>query len=104
MPQPRYKQLLSEKTQDFKEALWDWLTGQLETPPRYSPWFPGDFSPFMQVNNDRALATGLTFRPIEETARDMIALLDGGGIDTERGELSLEKEAELVSLWRTRES
>lgn len=87
-------------TSNFVWVDWDWLTGQLETPPRYSPWFPGDFSPFMQVNNDRALATGLTFRPIEETARDMVALLDGGGIDTERGELSLEKEAELVERWR----
>jgi hypothetical protein len=27
----------------------------------------------MQVNNDRALAAGLDFRPISETAQDMIA-------------------------------
>jgi hypothetical protein len=30
----------------------------------------------MQVNNDRAIATGLTFRPIADTAKDMIAKLD----------------------------
>ncbi|MGB5486053.1 MAG: hypothetical protein WBN06_01545 [Lysobacterales bacterium] len=60
--------------------------------------------PSMKVNNDRALATGLTFRPIEDTARDMIARLDVSGIETERGELSLQKEVEPVERWHARES
>ncbi|MDJ0975828.1 MAG: NAD-binding protein [Planctomycetota bacterium] len=28
MPQSRYRQLLKETTRDFREAVWDWLTGQ----------------------------------------------------------------------------
>ncbi len=94
----------ANSSSEFVWVDWDWLTDQLEGPPGYSPWFPGDFSPFMQVNNDRALATGLTFRPIEDMARDMIAGLGANGINAERGELSLEKEAELVKRWRAHES
>lgn len=54
----------------------------------------------MQVNNDRALATGLIFRPIEETAKDMLAKLDKRGESDEwRGGLDLETEAALLRKW-----
>ena len=54
----------------------------------------------MQVNNDRAIAAGLTFRPIAETAKDMIANLSPeytpkGG----RGGFDLALEAELLAKW-----
>jgi hypothetical protein len=39
----------------------------------YAPWCGQDPIPFMQVNIDRALAAGLTLRPIEQTAKDMLA-------------------------------
>ena len=54
----------------------------------------------MQVNNDRALATGLTFRPIEETSKDMVALLNGRGI--ERGGFDYAAEAKLLEEWAAR--
>ena len=79
---------------------WDFILERHEQPPTYSPWFPGDPSPFMQVNNERALAAGLEFRPIEETAKDMVALLDGRGID--RGGFDLATEAELLAAWAAR--
>jgi hypothetical protein len=51
----------------------------------------------MQVNNDRALATGLTFRPIVDTARDMIAALDDS--DQWRAGLDLETEMAVLKKW-----
>lgn len=79
---------------------WDFILERHEQPPMYFPWFPGDASPFMQVNNDRALATGLEFRPIEDTAKDMVSVLDGRGID--RGGFDFATEAELLEAWAAR--
>jgi hypothetical protein len=53
----------------------------------------------MQVNNDRALATGLTFRPIADTARDMIAELDQVGEPRRRGGFEPALEAALLQKW-----
>jgi 2'-hydroxyisoflavone reductase len=54
----------------------------------------------MQVNNDRAIAAGLTFRPIAETAKDMIAKLDQVPVrDGRRGGFSAETEAGLLEKW-----
>ena len=50
--------------------------------------------------NDRALATGLTFRPIADTAKGMIANLDKvGESKLGRGGFSLELEAALLKKW-----
>ncbi|NIA27845.1 MAG: epimerase, partial [Desulfobulbaceae bacterium] len=52
------------------------------------------------VNNDRALATGLTFRPIEDTAKDMIANLDNHTVRKElRSGFDFETEAALLKKW-----
>jgi 2'-hydroxyisoflavone reductase len=57
----------------------------------------------MQVTNDRALATGLTFRPIADTAKDMIANLDHVPVrDGRRGGFSPETEAALLKKWHAR--
>ena len=54
----------------------------------------------MQVNNDRALATGLTFRPIADTAKDMIAKLDSNSVaQIGRAGFDLETEAALLKKW-----
>ena len=54
----------------------------------------------MQVNNDRALATRLTFRPIEETAQDMIAKLDQHTVPEGRqGGIGRKTEAALLKKW-----
>ncbi len=86
-----------ESTSTLTWVDWDFILERHEQPPTYSPWFPGDASPFMQVNNDRALATGLKFRPIEESAKDMVALLNGRGIS--RGGFDFETEAKLLEAW-----
>jgi len=78
---------------------WDWLRSEAPDVPSYAPWYGMGPIPFMQVNNDRALAAGLEFRPIGDTARDMVANLPpldeyrwGGGFD-------LETEASLLARW-----
>ncbi|MDJ0709057.1 MAG: NAD-dependent epimerase/dehydratase family protein [Woeseiaceae bacterium] len=76
---------------------WEFILERHAQPPTYSPWFPGEPSPFMQVNNDRALATGLEFRPIEETAKDMVELLNGRGI--QRGGFDYATESKLLEEW-----
>ena len=58
-----------------------------------------------QVNNDRALATGLTFRPIEDTARDMIASLDDNtDAIGAQGRLDLETEAAVLEKWHAQKT
>lgn len=79
---------------------WGWLRKEVPDVRGYAPWYGEGPIPFMQVNNDRALATGLTFRPIVETARDMIAELparDASG--PWRAGLDLETEAAILKKW-----
>ncbi len=79
---------------------WPWLRNAASDIPSYAPWYGEGPIPFMQVNNDRALATGLRYRPIEETARDMIAKLDQHTVPEGRqGGLDLETEAVLLKKW-----
>ena len=79
---------------------WEWLRKENPEIGGYAAWY-GDDSvlPFMQVNNDRALATGLTFRPIGDTAKDMIAKLGDREDGEWRGGLDLETEAAVLKKW-----
>lgn len=79
---------------------WDWIRKATTETPNYGPWYGSGPMPFMQVNNDRAIAAGLTFRPIAETAKDMIAKLDQVPVrDGRRGGFSAETEASLLEKW-----
>jgi 2'-hydroxyisoflavone reductase len=59
-------------------------------------WLPGDeHAGLLQADVSRAIAAGLTFRPLEETARDTLAWsLEAG---EQRPTLSREKERELLA-------
>ena len=59
-------------------------------------WLPGDeYAGMLAVNVSRAIAAGLAFRPLEETARDTLAWsLEAG---EQRPTLSREKERELLA-------
>jgi nucleoside-diphosphate-sugar epimerase len=59
-------------------------------------WLPGDeYAGLLQADVSRAIAAGLTFRPLEETARDTFAWsLEAG---EQRPTLSREKERELLA-------
>jgi 2'-hydroxyisoflavone reductase len=79
---------------------WEWIRENAEEPPSYSPWLGRGPIPFMQVNNDRAMAAGLTFRPIGDTANDMIANLDADYVPARRpGGFDAETEAALLAKW-----
>jgi len=59
-------------------------------------WVPGEeWSGLMRVDVSRALAAGLSFRPLEETARDTLAWSREAG--EQRPTLSREKEAEILA-------
>ena len=82
---------------------WEWIQKTTTEEANYGPWYGDGPIPFMQVNNDRALATGLTFRPIADTAKDMIANLDQVTVrDGRRGGFSPETEAALLKKWHAR--
>ena len=59
-------------------------------------WLPGDeYAGLLQADVSRAIAAGLTFRPLGETARDTLAWsLEAG---EQRPTLSREKERELLA-------
>jgi 2'-hydroxyisoflavone reductase len=79
---------------------WEWIRKEASDIPSYGPWYGDGPIPFMQVNNDRALASGLTFRPIADTAKDMIANLDNHIVqEGRRGGFDLETEAALLKKW-----
>ncbi len=67
-------------------------------------WVPGDgaYAGFGKRNIDRAVAAGLTFRPLAETVRDTLAWYDGLEDDvreriTPRAGLTPEREAEVLA-------
>jgi len=79
---------------------WEWIRKESSETPNYGPWYGEGPIPFMQVNNDRAMATGLEFRPIADTARDMIANLENyGEPQWGPGGFDLETEAALLKKW-----
>ncbi len=79
---------------------WKWLRNVESNIPSYGPWYGAGPISFMQINNDRALATGLTFRPIAETAKDMIAKFPERGFPERwRGGLDLSREAAVLQKW-----
>ena len=73
----------------------------------YSPWIPASGPRgFMLVNNGRALATGLTFRPLRDVLTDMLVEYRERVAETPdfgtRAGAPLEREAGLIEGWRRR--
>jgi 2'-hydroxyisoflavone reductase len=69
-------------------------------------WAPEEYRYFFRADIDRALRSGLTFRPLAETVRDTLAWLAsdppqqrGGRMGIQSG-LSPDREAELLAEWR----
>jgi len=78
---------------------WEWIRANTSETANYGPWYGQGPMPFMQVNNDRAMAAGLTFRPIADTAKDMIANLEGHTPKWGKGGFDTETEAALLAKW-----
>lgn len=72
-------------------------------------WIPakGEYTGFGTINIDRALATGLKFRPIEVTCRDTLAWFHTLPEDRQekfRSGIKLEREAEVLKAWHERDN
>lgn len=71
-------------------------------------WVPREGNPFSgygSVSNARALAAGLTFRPLATTVADLLAWFHGLPADRQakpRAGIPREQEAELLALWKKR--
>jgi 2'-hydroxyisoflavone reductase len=67
-------------------------------------WFPEDQIPFRAVDSSKALAAGLRFRPVGETARDTLEWVRSrsGGDDLRAG-FSPASEAAMLRRWRARD-
>ena len=69
-------------------------------------WVPADLEAFLQKSVAKAVAAGLRFRPIEDTARDTLAWARESGAqlvtETQYGTAGLDsaREAELLEAWR----
>ena len=65
----------------------------------------GPYAGYGQVSNARAIAAGLTYRPLETTVTDLMAWFRSLPADrqaTLRAGITREKEAELLKLWHVR--
>ena len=62
-------------------------------------WLPEDYAGLLAVDNSRAVAAGLEFRPVEETVRDVLAWETESGMEYDAG-LDPERERELLRTWR----
>jgi 2'-hydroxyisoflavone reductase len=71
-------------------------------------WVPESIAAFLQMSVAKAVAAGLSFRPVEETARDTLAWAQATGVElvteTQYGTAGLDpsREAELLEAWRSR--
>jgi 2'-hydroxyisoflavone reductase len=94
------------------EPVWvdeDFLVEQGVGPWMELPlWVGKDVSAFLQMSVAKAVEAGLTFRPVEETARDTLAWAREAGAElvteTPYGTAGLDpaREAELLEAWRRR--
>jgi 2'-hydroxyisoflavone reductase len=73
------------------------------------PWIMprGNSLGHTRINYDRAVANGLTFRPLATTVRDTLDWWDSGAVPAERRArpnfvLSPEREAEVIAAWHAR--
>jgi 2'-hydroxyisoflavone reductase len=66
--------------------------------------YPGEGDGLMSVNVDKAIAAGLTFRPLTDTARDTLAWFNSLPEDqqTMRTGIAPEKEANVLAAWHER--
>ncbi len=88
------------------DARFTWVSDDFLTAHDVGPyvelplWVPAEAGGFNSFNIDRALAAGLTFRPVAETVADTLAWLATRPADTVwRAGLPAEREAQLLAEW-----
>jgi 2'-hydroxyisoflavone reductase len=92
----------------FHRVDWDFLIGEGETPQGSLPfWQPprGRYLNYGRMDNRRAIANGMTFRPLAVTAKDTLEWHRTRSADAQsalRVGLTRDREAELLGLWHSR--
>jgi 2'-hydroxyisoflavone reductase len=68
-------------------------------------WLPREAEAIARVNNRKAIAAGLTFRPLAETVRDTLDWDKTRPLDAPRANgLSPEREAEVLAAWHAKQN
>jgi 2'-hydroxyisoflavone reductase len=98
------------KTAENSNAKLTWATEEFLTEQKVQPWsdmpvWTGKDSGLALTKIDKALAKGLTFRPLAETARDTLAWFKSLPQDRQskmKAGLTPEREAEVLAAWKKR--
>ena len=93
------------------EFLAEQMVGPFNEMPLYLPENQPEYAGFMFVNCGKAIADGLTFRPLDTTARDTLDWIKSETSAAKLGERMLninagmapEREAEVLKAWHERE-
>ena len=87
----------------FTHVPWSFLEKREVDLPIWVPSKDNPFAGYGAVDNTRAIAAGLTFRPLATTVQDLLAWLaaqPAARQAEQRAGISREKEAELLKAWR----
>ena len=90
------------------DAKFAWVSEEFLTEQKVQPWsdmpvWAGKDDAVARTNIDRALSNGLTFRPLEVTARDTLAWFKSLPQDRQshpKAGLSSQREAEVLAAWK----
>ena len=106
----RYLQRCKEAT--GSDASFTWVDADFLGEHQVGPWMnmpnwlprEGDYAGFARRNVDKAVAAGLTFRPLVDTIRDTLTWYDELDAErrdgvTRRAGIPAEKEAEVLTAW-----
>jgi len=93
------------------DATFTWVTADFLEKQKVEAWsdmpvWTGEESGMARTNITRALAKGLTFRPLAETARDTLAWFKSQPQDRQsklRAGLTPEREAEVLTAWKKKQ-
>jgi len=90
------------------DAKFTWVNEEFLTAQKVQPWsdmpvWTGKDDAVARTNISRALSKGLTFRPLDVTARDTLAWFKSLPPDRQahpKAGLSAEREAEVLAAWQ----
>jgi 2'-hydroxyisoflavone reductase len=100
------------KTVTGSDATFTWVNDEFLTENEVGPfselplWIPETYNGLQAMNINRALADGLTFRPLEETIRDTLkwnALRGADGDIKPRAGMMRDRETDLLTKWKNKE-
>jgi 2'-hydroxyisoflavone reductase len=101
------------KTANASKADFTWVNADFLEAQKVAPWADmpvwipprGEEGGASQISNQRAVAKGLTFRPLAETARDTLAWFKSQPAERQaklRAGITAEREKELLEAWHQR--